>query len=480
MNKIKNAFNRFNNAEDGPAKWEFIVGIVIVFFASIMFCFMKDFRLTVMQGLNFNDCLFHGKIFRYYSEINKLALSGYYGSDWPTTLVASANYSIINYAVLGVLCMPVYLVEHLAHIEVSFLVYEAVIKICYCLMMVYMTKLMYDIALDLRKDKKDAKWAALCFLTSPILIFSSIIISHMDIFSLLFLMLGIKYMIRNDHKRELIFYMIAVAFKPFVVLGIIPMVLMREKRILYLLRDAVVILAGVLVQNVVYHFDPGYGETKKVMSETYNFVGRFFVSGFTFDRNIYQGEASYFIIAFVLICVITYMAKKKNSQLLFALPFAAMVSFVLFVFWHPNWMVLLLPYLAIMMLYTNNMRVMCILEFCFSLFIIIMSAFGWAGFYDIEIIDGGIIPQLLGWKANPKYNIGEVLTRKVSQLPQNFYASFLSAVIIALLFVVIIDLYKNRTDKKKVEVLAWERCAVWLRTFSVILYMLYAIVSCIK
>lgn len=480
MEKIRKSFNRFNDAENGPQKWEFIVAVFIVCFASFMFCFMKDFRLTVMQGLNFNDCLFHGKFFRYYSEINKLALSGYYGPDWPTTLVASANYSIINYAVLGIICLPVYIVEHLFKLQVPFLVYEIVIKAVYCIMMIYMTKICYDIAMLLQNDKKNAKWVSLCFLTSPIIIYSSIIISHMDIFSTLFLMLGIKYLFEGKKKQELIFFMIAVAFKPFVILGIIPMILLKEKRILYLLRDAIVIMAGVLVQNIIFHFDPGYGETQKVMSETYNFVGRFFSSGFPFGRNMYQGTASYFIIAFVAICVVAYMVKKCSNQMLLLLPLCEMSSFVLFVFWHPNWMILMLPYLTLLMLYTDHLRLYCILEFCFSAFIIIVSGFGWAGYYDIEIINGGVIPQILGWEANPKYNIGEFLTRKVPQLPSDFYGSFLAAIVIGIVIVAVIDMWKHSGKKQTVKEIAWERCAVWFRVVSVVMYMLYAILACLK
>ena len=44
---------------------------------------------------------------------------------------------------------------------------------------------------------------------------------------------------------------------------------------------------------------------------------------------------------------------------------------------------------------------------------------------------------------------------------------------------VILLAYKEE-NKEKVEALAWERCAVWLRMFSVIRYILYAIVSYVK
>ena len=109
MQKIRNYFNKFNDAAQGASKAEFIVALIIMLVAAFVFCFIKDFKLTVMQSLDFNDCLFSGKLFRFYSEVNELALSGHYGEDWPQTLLAGANYSIVNYATVGIVCLPIYM-----------------------------------------------------------------------------------------------------------------------------------------------------------------------------------------------------------------------------------------------------------------------------------------------------------------------------------------------------------------------------------
>ena len=110
MQKAKKWYNKFNYVENAPTKAEFIIAFLILQFAAYMFCFTKDFKLTVTQGLDFNDCLFHGKVFQYYSEINKLALAGQYSKAWPQTMLAGATYTIINYASLGLICMPAYLI----------------------------------------------------------------------------------------------------------------------------------------------------------------------------------------------------------------------------------------------------------------------------------------------------------------------------------------------------------------------------------
>lgn len=481
IQKVKSKFTAFNEAAEGPSKAEFGIGLLLVLIAAFLFCFMKDFRLTVTQSLNFYDCLFSGKGLRFYSEVNELALSGYYGKDWPQSLLAGANYSVINYATVGLFCLPVYIVDRCFGVAVPFLVYEFVVKLAFSLMMCWLAKIAYDICKVLRPEGKDARWIMLCFLTSPVFLYSSIAISHLDIFSIVFLMLGIKYMVKEKRKQELIFFMLAASYKPFVLLGIIPMLFLKEKRVLYLLRDFIVIMAGILAQNLIYRFDPGYGETQKFMSETYDFLGRFFGTGFGFTRNCYDSVASYFVIAFVIICVVAYLIKKVEWQYAFTLAFAVMGAFVMFVKWHPNWMVLIVPYMMLLLLYTYNIRVMCILEFVFSLFVLLVSGFGWWHHYGIRIINGGVISQLLGLKADKYHDIYKIIPRMFPQIPNDIYSSILCASVLGFLVLFALDWWRKKRgvaydkDGRK-----WERCAVWFRVLPVVGYMAYALLVAIR
>ena len=481
LQKAKSRFAVFNNVTKGPTKAEYAIGVFFVLCAAFLFCFMKDFRLTVTQSLDFLDCLFSGKALRFYSEVNELALSGYYGKDWPQSLLAGANYSVINYATVGFICLPVYIIDRFFGVTVSFLVYEFVVKLAFALILCWLAKIMYDICKTLRPEGKDAGWAALCFLTSPVFLYSSIVISHLDIFSILFLMLGIRCMVKEKRMPGLVFFMLAAAYKPFVLLGILPMLFLREKRVLYLLRDFIFVMAGILAQSVIYRFDPGYGETQKFMSETYDFLGRFFGTGFGFTRNCYDSVASYFVIAFVVICVVAYLVKKTDWQVAFTLAFAVMGAFVMFVKWHPNWMVLIVPYMMLMLLYTYNIRVMCILEFVFSLFVILVSGFGWWHHYGIRILNGGVISQLLGLKADKYHDIYKIIPRMFPQIPNDIYSSILCATVLGFLVLFALDWWrKKRGVAYDKDGRRWERCAVWFRVLPAAGYMAYAVLVAIR
>lgn len=478
-----NQLKKWNNATDGPRKYEWILAGVLLFVSAFFFCFKHDFYLTVNHSLTFDSCLLNGKLLRYYSIVNHQALTGVFSPEWPSTLLSSANYSIINYASFGIICLPVYLIGKVFDFAVPFLVYETLLKIMYIVLDLYMAKVVYDICDLMNFDRIKTKWITFLFITSPVLLFSSTMITHLDIFCVVFFLLGLRSLLKKNRRCELVFFMIAVAYKPFVILGIIPIVLLKEKRVLYLIRDAVVIVFGVLLQNGIYHFDPGYAKSQRFMSKTYDFVGRFFSCNFDFTKNFYKDDAaraSVFVVMFCVICVVAYSVKAVKKQYLFAFPMFVWCGFVLFVGWHPNWLLLMVPFLSFIIGFSYQRKILLLLQGAFSALFMVMSAIGWQGNYDNNIISGGVFSQLLGWKANPTYEIGAVLNRKMGSIPMELYGSLLCGITASLGVVVLLDAYRTR---KKVKVAehenTWERGVIWISICPIVVYILYSVATCI-
>ena len=61
MERIKNKFSQWNEGSNGPSKYDMIAALAIVLLISCFFCFLKDFKLTVMQSLTFDSCIFKQK-----------------------------------------------------------------------------------------------------------------------------------------------------------------------------------------------------------------------------------------------------------------------------------------------------------------------------------------------------------------------------------------------------------------------------------
>lgn len=468
---------KWYDGSQGPKRYEIIGAFIILFISTYFFCFKHDFYLTMSQSLTFDSCLLNGKIMRFYSIVNHQALTGEFSPEWPNTLLSSANYTIINYASFGIVCLPIYIVSKVAHIAVPFIVYQFVIKTLYLVLDLYMAKVVKDICELMEFDKVKTNWVVLLFVTSPILLFSSTMITHLDIFSVVFFLLGLRSMLKGHRRNELIFFAIASAYKPFIILSIIPIVLLKEKRILFIARDLVVMVLGILIQSGAYQFDPGYARSQKFMSETYDFMGRFFASGYSFERNTYQQEASYFVIAFCVICLVAYFIKKENYYYYFAFPLAIWESFVMFVKWHPNWLLLMVPFMVFVVAFTNHRKIMLLLQTAMTVLVFLISAIGWQGSYDNNIANGGILAQIMKWNAHEKYQIANILHGKLASIPEAIYGSLLSAVMLCMMTVTVLDFVKPKL--KSSDSCEWERGVIWVSISPIIGFILYSIGTCI-
>lgn len=468
---------------ESPKRYEWILGLGILLISAFFFCFYKDFHLTVEQSLDFLDCLFHGKLFHFYSEINRIALSGGYGADWPASLLAGANYSVINYAVLGIFCLPFYIIDVILPGDLPFLVYECWLKIGYVVLFIWMVGIFDSIFKELGLNDGKRRRMDLCFFTSPIFLYASIMITHMDIFSIFFLLYGMLYMYRGKTRNMLIFFMLAVTFKPFAILGILPILFLKEKRILFLARNLVLVVAGVLLQGLVFHFDPGYGESQAFMSKTYDFVGRFFAVGYKFERNAFEGKAAYFVIGYVVLLVMCYCIRKATKYDLVVFPLGSMILFFLFVMWHPNWAVLIVPFLVIWMGITSEFRVAAIIETVYMSMLLILSSFGWEGFYDIEILNGGVIPTALGLNVNANHHMANVVRNRLGNIPEDMVPSLFAAALMGILVVIAFDLYRGRRTKERFQGKAESKAeplAIWVRVLPLMGYIGLCFISCGK
>lgn len=456
-----------NSCSIGPRRIDYIAISIIAFISVFGFSFSHDASLTIKQSLIFLDCLFNGDAFHFYSKINTMALSGNVFEGWPNTLVAGANYSIINYFVIGVWCLPLYILDHIIAITVPLFVYEFYVKILFVILYFFIFKVLNHICTMIGLSDANRKWTVFLFLSSPIMLFSSLMITHFDIFSLFMMTLALREYIKQNEKRFLVYSLFAIWFKPFILLAVIPLILLREKRILFIIRNVLISCSGMVLTTLIYKItDPGYSTVQKYMSETYFFMDRFFSTGFTFERNSYKGTSSYFVISFILICVISYYMKKDDKRQLFmtfALPFTSFCAFLSFVMWHPNWAVLMVPFGIFMVAMCNSTKLYLLIETVFYMFFILLSTIGWEGGYDQSMINNGIFGKLFGPSQNSQTIAG--ILRSVN-IPISFYSSVFMGAIFSLVLIIVITAYHSDSDKMIMP--EYERGLIWMRSLPIL------------
>ncbi len=484
---IKEMFFPAENKK-GPAVRDWCLLGLVLLPVFLFFCFYHDFSLTMRQSLVFNDCFFRGEAHRFYSVVNDMAENGAF-AGWPDTLQAGANYSALNYMTLGFVNLPLYAADRLFSLNLPLLPYQFVVKALYLILLLAMVRIMQDIARRLGYPEEKAKWIGFLFASSSLFIFLSLIIMHLDIFPLFFALLGIRALLAGNVRRELIYFSVAVLYKPYILLGILPILLLQEKRLLYLLRNGILVMAGTLLQAGIYHFDPGYGEVKAFMEDLYGFVDRFFASGYGYSLNLQEGTAGFFIIGFVVVCVAAYAVRtpeapapsgeeenagygeKDRRNLYFILPMLVFGLFMLFVSWHPNWLLLAVPFFTMALAGARRFRTACLLDTCISLFVILLAGLGWPRAYDQNMAEGGFLSKVFQMK-NQGGSISGIL-KGIGINPDLYMSLFAGVVTAAMLFV--LWEYKNRNRKEAPE--EWLGGYIWLRTAPVGIFIVFSLAA---
>jgi hypothetical protein len=230
----------------------------------------------------------------------------------------------------------------------------------------------------------------LLFATSPIAIFAVFIFSGYDIFGVFFTLLGLHAYFAKDFRRFVLWFSVAISFKYFAAFIYLPLVLMIEKRILYLLAYGLLgILITILQFSLYWHSDV--------------FIGEIF--GLVTAKTAGNGIKLRLIIAngvYLAMCAYLYFSKldihshveKWYQRTIFScvMAYALLFSWVL---WHPQWIILIAPFICLSYLFIRNQKAMLCIEILCYLGFAIYCMNNWVGNVDNTMIYGGVFGTLI-------------------------------------------------------------------------------------
>jgi hypothetical protein len=265
----------------------------------------------------------------------------------------------------------------------------------------------------------------LLFATSPIAIFAVFIFGGYDIFALFFMLLGLHAYFAKDFKWFVVWFSVAISFKYFAAFAYLPLVLIIEKRLMYLVVYGLLGLLITAIQFSLYwHSDV--------------FTAQIF--GLATTKTAGNGIGLRFIIAnsaYIAMCCYLYFSKfdyrldaiKWYERAIYAclLSYALLFSWVL---WHPQWIILITPFACLSFLFIRSQKLFMLLLAIEILGYLGFAAYtmnNWAGNVDNTMLYGGVFGELL-----PHTNtlVTDVIGRKSMALSRvlfygSLYASFL-------------------------------------------------------
>lgn len=265
-------------------------------------------------------------------------------------------------------------------------------------------------------SEKKITWIRLFFVSSLIVALPALHIAQMDAVYLFPMLLGIAYYLQNDYKKFLVSFAIAIPIKFIPLFVFIPLVLLKQKKYMYILRDLCIGCIGIVFDKVMksigYRIETYLGidpslEVPDVSSSVMELS-----LGNLLESNIMAFEVgvSIALMLFFILCVWCYLKREEHfKKLAIYVSFSGLLCLFAFGTVAPYWALLLVPFVLLLIFKNDNLyRLLLPLELAFScgyIYIFIFRTkwiYGSADTFDFLIFTmiPGYLEQIHGFVAD--------------------------------------------------------------------------------
>jgi hypothetical protein len=220
--------------------------------------------------------------------------------------------------------------------------------------------MVYKIAKQLNGlQVEKARLAAAVMATAPIALFAIFIFGQYDIFGVFFTAVGFYYYLKKDPLKFAIFFSIAISFKFFALIIFVPLLLLSQKNFFMLVKLGLIAISFSLFQMALYWhskifqhevFDIAYVKIAQVPSQGWSL----------FNTGIYMA------ICYLGLCLYAFMKKPVNNEdwqktaVLLCIP--AYAAIFVSVAWHPQWIIIPMPFFALSLFYIKNKNIFYVVD----------------------------------------------------------------------------------------------------------------------
>ncbi len=345
--------------KDSVYKWEWLAVIALILFFTSIYIY-ADIEETSAKGITLWSCLTEGKLASFYSYPYPGVANSYIPDG-----VKGAAYDFFMYILFGIYNFPMWLWEKATGYS-AFMFWPARIYIKGILWVFEAIScvFLYKIALVCGIDKKNAKWGILIFLSSGLFIYPEVVTGGYDIISVAFTLMGIYGFLT---KKDVCFwgaFVMAIASKLFAFWIFVPLLLLREKRIRYLLLRGIEVLSLIVIAKLFFAIGGGRGNGIIAHSNLVN--GSLFPEKEAF---IMVPGLPLVIVGMVVIWIFCFFYKGELSAISVIYVCAVVMSvFVLTCVINPYWIILLTPYIILLITYNlHNFYRNSVLEIILSI-----------------------------------------------------------------------------------------------------------------
>lgn len=369
MKKIADVCNekitKINNRKIAGVEW-ILVGVIAFFMYSTMF--YEDLIIIYHHSLTWLDSLFSGDLANFYGNTLENSVNG-----------VGAVYYWTVYFVVGVWNLPIWILHKLFEINMYSVKCMLWMKIEIVFFFVLAIRMMGLVLNECKLSKEKCRWGLFMFISALTVLVPVMATAQVDIITVFLMLWGIKEYLKSDKVtwKFLLIFSFAGSLKVFALFIMIPLILLKEKRIIHVLIDLLCGLIFTISSIVPYGWRTDYHESSDFLNEI--MTERLFLAVFPAGN----ADIPIFISLLVAIFVWAYIKKLETlEEYYYYVPWIGLLvfaNFFIFVFAHPYWIVLLAPFVVLVMSQNvKDVKVNMILEFFINLLIMVfyIATFG--------------------------------------------------------------------------------------------------------
>lgn len=403
---MKRTNKRDISFSDEKIKWWELLVLGLILLACLLLFYQADIVHTAVSSTAF----WKGHFLDFYSYN---AENGIPDSYMPSTYILFAVWTAVPFA-LG------FLREITLHIPTALYFYLELFPVLFYLASGYVV---CRIGRELGMNARQARLCAYASLTLPVALYSQFIFCQYDIFTVFFMLLGIYFYLKDDDFKFVLFFAVSITFKYFSLAVFVPMLLLKHKNWFRICGYSVLLAIPFALEILLYFHDPSF--VKYVM----NFSAlRYLFASFrqtaqvqavpavaavatvTAARSaVFAGIAAQlqqffsafpfqFLIAGAL-CVWAYFVKPQTKLELFEwvmfLSSGMMFAIFAFMFWHPQWLLLVMPFWGMSAVLSKKPRGLLLADIAFMLIFVMYVSNKWFRELDQGMLEGGILGGLI-------------------------------------------------------------------------------------
>lgn len=246
--------------------------------------------------------------------------------------------------------------------------------------------LVYKIAKEIGMGNGKSKLCMYAFLTAPIGFFSQFMFGQYDSFTVFFILLGLLYYYKKNHKLFVLYFALAIPFKLWPLLFFVPLLLLREKNIWKIIGNMGLVVIPYVVEFVLFYSNDAFREC----------VIGFAPTGYVSSAGIDAGSAtiSYMILLWGFTCAYAYFREPedevKDTQWSLYLCCLVLVALFGLTQWHPQWLLLAMPFFVLTAFINKNTKLFLVLDIPMMLFFSAYVVNTWPRHVDQELFAWGI------------------------------------------------------------------------------------------